>query len=263
MQRMLTGTCRKTETDSRTPGSPAFVKSRTSSRANVVYRVLHLMALVPVIAALLAGCGGQVPSSIPQQTPTLTPVDFEPPIVIVAMGDSLTEGFGLDMEQAYPAQLERKLLADGYNVSVINAGNSGETSSGALSRVDWVLSMQPDVVILATGGNDGLRGIEPSITQKNLEQLTERFQDAGAVVVLAGMEMVQNMGEEYTAAFRALYPEVADRYEVILVPFFLEGVAADPNLNQADFIHPTAEGYAIVIETLYPYVVEALSSLDP
>ncbi len=236
---------------------------RKKGTGNRVYRSRLLMALSMAMAILLTGCSGQSPSSLPEQTPTMTPANFEPPIVIVAMGDSLTEGFGLDMEQAYPAQLERELLDEGYNISVINAGSSGETSSGALSRVDWVLSMQPDVVILATGGNDGLRGIEPSLTQENLEQLVERFQDEGAVVVLAGMEMVQNMGEEYTTAFRALYPTVAGGYDVILVPFFLEGVAADPTLNQADFIHPTAEGYAVVVETLYPYVVEAINAVQP
>ena len=127
--------------------------------------------------------------------------------------------------------------------------------------VDWVLNLEPDIVILATGGNDGLRGIEPDVTGENLAQLVERFEEAGVVVVLAGMEMVQNMGEEYTAAFRALYPDVADRYDLLLVPFFLQGVAADPALNQPDFIHPTAEGYAVVVETLIPYVVEAIGSL--
>jgi acyl-CoA thioesterase-1 len=259
MEGMVTDTCRTIDADSQVFGSPAFVKSRTSYFAN---RSLCLLALIIMTAILLTGCGRQASSSVAQQTPTKTSVDSEPPIVIVAMGDSLTEGFGVDMEQAYPAQLERRLLDEGFNISVINAGSSGETSSGALSRVDWVLNLKPDIVILATGGNDGLRGIEPSITQASLEQLTERFQDAGVVVVLAGMEMVQNMGEEYTSAFRALYPEVADSKGLIFVPFFLDGVAADPNLNQVDFIHPTAEGYAVVVETLYPYVVEAISSLQ-
>ncbi len=263
IERMLAGIGRMAGAGLRRPRRPAYAKSWTSFTVNGVYRIFRLLALPALTTIFLSACGSPVPADIPQQTPTMTPTDYESPIVIVAMGDSLTEGFGLAMEQAYPAQLERKLLDEGYNVSVINAGNSGETSSGAFSRVDWVLNMQPDVVILATGGNDGLRGIEPRVTQENLEQLVERFQDAGAVVVLVGMEMVQNMGEEYTAAFRALYPDVADRYGVILVPFMLDGVAADPNLNQADFIHPTAEGYAVVVETLFPYVVEAISLLGP
>ncbi len=178
------------------------------------------------------------------------------------MGDSLTEGLGVDAEMAYPAQLARKLQAEGYAVTVINAGNSGETSSGALARADWVLGLQPDVVILATGGNDGLRGVDPAVTEQNIDQLVAKFQDAGAVVVLAGMEIVQNMGVEYTTAFRELYPAVAERHDTLLIPFFLEGVGGNPALNQPDFVHPTAEGYAVVVETIYPFVVEALGKVE-
>jgi acyl-CoA thioesterase-1 len=207
-----------------------------------------------MIMALLAACGGS-PEPTPMPTPTADPIR------IVALGDSLTEGLGVDPAQAYPAQLERRLQADGYAVEVINAGNSGETSSGALSRIDWVLNLQPDIVILATGGNDGLRGIDPAITADNVEQLVQRIESSGAVVVLAGMEMVQNMGAEYTAAFRALYPDVAERHDLILIPFFLEGVGGNRDLNQPDFIHPTAEGYTVVIEMIYPYVIEALGQV--
>jgi acyl-CoA thioesterase-1 len=208
-----------------------------------------------MMVALLAACGG---------SPEPTPIPVEAvgdPIRIVALGDSLTEGLGVDPESAYPAQLERRLQADGYAVEVINAGNSGETSSGALSRIDWVLNLQPDIVILATGGNDGLRGIDPSVTAENVDQLVGRIETSGAVVILAGMEMVQNMGAEYTSAFRALYPAIAERYDLILIPFFLEGVGGNRDLNQPDFIHPTAEGYTVVVETIYPYVVEALAQV--
>jgi acyl-CoA thioesterase-1 len=208
-----------------------------------------------MMVALLAACGG---------SPEPTPIPVEAvgdPIRIVALGDSLTEGLGVDPESAYPAQLERRLQADGYAVEVINAGNSGETSSGALSRIDWVLNLQPDIVILATGGNDGLRGIDPSVTAENVDQLVGRIESSGAVVILAGMEMVQNMGAEYTSAFRALYPAIAERYDLILIPFFLEGVGGNRDLNQPDFIHPTAEGYTVVVETIYPYVVEALAQV--
>lgn len=207
-----------------------------------------------MLIALLTACGG-APEPTPEPTPTVTPIR------IVALGDSLTEGLGVDPQDAYPAQLERRLQADGYAVEVINAGNSGETSSGALSRIDWVLNLQPDIVILATGGNDGLRGIDPAITAQNMEQLVERIETSGAVVVLAGMEMVQNMGDEYTAAFRALYPDVAERHDLILIPFFLEGVGGNRDLNQPDFVHPTAEGYTVVVETIYPYVLEALGQV--
>jgi acyl-CoA thioesterase I len=209
-----------------------------------------------LLVMLLAACGGS-----PEPTPI--PVKVEDPIRIVAMGDSLTEGLGVDPEEAYPAQLARWLKADGYTVEVINAGNSGETSSGARSRVDWVLNLQPDIVILATGGNDGLRGIDPSVTAENLEQLVQRIEASGAIVVLAGMEMVQNMGEGYTSAFRLIYPTVAERYDLILIPFLLEGVGGNRDLNRPDFIHPTAEGYRVVVETIYPYVVEALGRVAP
>jgi acyl-CoA thioesterase I len=210
-----------------------------------------------MIIALLAACGGS-----PEPTPV--PVEaVEAPIRIVAMGDSLTEGLGVDPDGTYPTQLARRLQADGYAVEVINAGNSGETSSGALSRVDWVLSLQPDIVILATGSNDGLRGVDPAITAENLDQLVQRIEASGAVIVLAGMEMVQNMGEGYTSAFRLIYPTVAERYDLILIPFLLEGVGGNRDLNQPDFIHPTAEGYRVVVETIYPYVVEALGQVAP
>jgi acyl-CoA thioesterase-1 len=178
----------------------------------------------------------------------------------LAFGDSLTEGMGVDPNDAYPAQLERALQAAGYEgASVVNAGVSGDTSSGALSRVDWVMQQEPDIVILAIGGNDGLRGIDPEVTAGNLDLLVQKIQAKGAVVVLPGMEMVQNMGQEYTSQFRALYPAVATRHKAILMPFFLQDVAANPKLNQPDFIHPTAEGYAVIVANLLPYVEQAIA----
>lgn len=206
---------------------------------------------------LLAGCGAD-PVSTP--TPEVTPTAEL--IHVVALGDSLTEGLGVAPKMAYPAQLQRKLQAAGYAVTVTNAGNSGETSSGALSRLDWVLALEPDIVILATGGNDGLRGIDPAVTEKNLDEMVTKIEEKGAVVVLAGMEMVQNMGAIYTEAFRAIYPTVASRHSTILIPFFLEGVGGNPALNQPDFIHPTAEGYSVVVETIYPFVLEALEQVQ-
>ena len=217
----------------------------------------HKTMLVLVVL-LVAGCGATAPTPTPTQVPATPTPAAHTGILIVAMGDSLTEGLGVDTADAYPAQLERKLRDGGYDVTVVNAGVSGETSSGALSRVDWVLRQKPDIVILATGGNDGLRGVEPSVTQKNINQIVQKIQDSGAVVVLGGMEMVQNMGTQYTGDFRAIYPEIAKRHNLILMPFLLEGVAGHPDLNQADTIHPTAEGYKIVVDNLYPYVVQAI-----
>lgn len=208
---------------------------------------------------LLTACASSTPTPLPP-TPPPPPTPVPTDGIIVAMGDSLTEGLGVDPAESYPAQLERKLRENGDNYTVFNAGVSGETSSGALSRVEWVLTLQPDIVILATGGNDSLRGIDPALTEQNLRTLVETFQAADVTVILAGMQTVQNMGAAYTEAFRALYPAVAEEYNLILIPFLLEGVAGDPALNQEDFIHPTAAGYSIVVETVYPYVVQAIAS---
>jgi acyl-CoA thioesterase-1 len=181
---------------------------------------------------------------------------------IVAMGDSLTEGLGVDEEDAYPARLQKKLFQEGKRYKVVNAGISGETSSGALSRIDWVLTLEPDIVILETGANDGLRGIDPALTRDNIDKIIQKLHQENVVVVLAGMEMMRNLGEPFTRAFGAIYPELAKAHDVILIPFFLEGVAGNPKLNQTDGVHPTAKGYQVVTETVYPYVVEAIEKVE-
>ena len=215
---------------------------------------IRLLSIILIL--LLSGCSQATPPP-----PTTTP---QPEVrgVIVAVGDSLTEGLGVEPSEAYPALLEQKLRANGYLYRVVNAGVSGETSSGALSRVDWVMSLNPDIVILETGGNDGLRAIDPALTESNLNEIIDRFQAEGALVVLAGMQTIQNLGQEYTDAYEAVYPSVAAKQDVILIPFFLEGVAAEPSLNQEDGIHPTAEGYEVIVETVYPYVVEAIEQRE-
>jgi len=177
---------------------------------------------------------------------------------IVAVGDSLTEGLGVDEELAYPAVLEEKLGKQGYQYQVINAGISGETSSGTLSRIKWVLTLKPDIVILVIGANDGFRGIDSELVKSNIRSIIQSFKEKKVIVVLGGMQIVQNLGQDYTTAFAKIYPEVARSEEVIFIPFFLAGVAADPGLNQADGIHPTAEGYRKIVETVYPYVIEAV-----
>ncbi len=177
---------------------------------------------------------------------------------ILAVGDSLTEGLGVAEDQAYPALLERKLQADGFGYRVINAGVSGETTSGTLSRIQWTLRLRPDIVILVAGANDGLRGLDPKLTQANLEKIVQQLKAQDVVVVLGGMRMVQNLGAEYTRAFAEIYPAVASSQNVILISFFLEGVAGEPQLNQPDGIHPTADGYRRIVEHIYPYVVEAI-----
>jgi acyl-CoA thioesterase-1 len=177
---------------------------------------------------------------------------------IVAVGDSLTAGLGVAEDDAYPAQLERKLRAAGYDWKVVNAGISGETSSGTLSRITWVMKLKPDIVILETGANDGLRGIDPRVTRKNIDETVRILKQQNVIVVLAGMQMVRNLGNEFTKAFAETYPLLAKKHSLILIPFFLQGVATDPSLNQTDGMHPTAEGYRIITGNIFPSVRKAI-----
>jgi acyl-CoA thioesterase I len=177
---------------------------------------------------------------------------------IAAVGDSLTAGYGLTEEQSYPAQLEKKLHAEGLRYQVVNAGISGETSSGTLSRIKWVLTLKPDIVILETGANDGMRGISPELTQRNLNEIIGILAEHKVVVVLAGMQMLSNLGDKFQTAFKNVYPSVAEQRKVILIPFFLQGVAGEPRLNLPDAVHPTEQGYTAVVSNLLPYVKEAI-----
>ncbi len=177
---------------------------------------------------------------------------------IVAVGDSLTAGLGVNEEDAYPAQLEKKLQAAGYDWKVVNAGISGETSSGTLSRINWVMKLRPDIVILETGANDGLRGIDPLLTKKNIDETVRILKQRNVIVVLAGMQMVRNLGQKYTQDFSNIYPSLARKHGLVLVPFFLQGVAGDSSLNQLDGIHPTAAGYRIITKTIYPFARKAI-----
>ena len=215
--------------------------------------VIWLTGIVLILVCLQSGCerNNEAAQPVQRQEPT-----FEG--TIVAMGDSLTAGLGVAEEDAYPARLEKKLRSAGYQWKVVNAGISGETSSGALSRINWVLKLKPDIVILETGANDGLRGIDPQVTKKNIDETIRILKENRVTVVLAGMRMVTNLGREFTRAFAAVYPDLAAKHGLILVPFFLQGVAGAPSLNQADGIHPTAEGYRIVAETVYPFVRAAI-----
>lgn len=169
---------------------------------------------------------------------------------IVAFGNSLTSGLGVSPEDAYPAQLQRRLEGAGYRYRVVNAGVSGETTAGGVRRVDWVLNSRPRIVILELGANDGLRGLDLAQTRANLEKIIGRLQAAGVTVVLAGMKLPPNYGADYTARFAALYPELARTHRLPFIPFFLEGVAAHTRLNQADGIHPTADGYRVIVDNL-------------
>lgn len=179
--------------------------------------------------------------------------------LIVALGDSLTAGLGVTERDAWPAQLERRLRAAGLRWKVINVGISGETSSGARSRLEWVLGLKPDIMILATGANDGLRGISPEVLRGNLDAMLTTLEGREVTVVLAGMRMVTNLGTAYTEAFARVYADMAVKHRAILIPFLLEGVATRRSLNQADGLHPTAEGYRIVTDLVYTPVLEAIA----
>jgi acyl-CoA thioesterase-1 len=172
--------------------------------------------------------------------------------IIVAFGDSLTSGLGLSADEAYPAQLERRLREAGYPHRVINAGVSGDTTAGGVRRLDLVLALHPSIVIVEFGANDGLRGLPLSQTRTNLAAMLDRFRSAGVRVLLAGMKLPPNYGPEYTEEFAAIFPELARTYGATLIPFFLDGVATQPQLNQADGIHPTAEGYSVIVDRLLP-----------
>ena len=178
--------------------------------------------------------------------------------VIVAFGDSLTAGLGVPADQSYPALLGERLRREGYEYKVVNAGVSGDTTAGGLRRVDWALRLKPEIVILELGVNDALRGQNLASVRANLDQLVARFQGAGARVLIAGMRLPPNYGTPYAEDFRLLFGEVARARNAPHIPFFLDGVGAVPRLNQPDGIHPTAEGYAIVVEGLWPYLVPLL-----
>lgn len=177
---------------------------------------------------------------------------------ILVLGDSLSAGYGLAGSEAFPNQLEARLKAAGSPVTVIGAGVSGDTTSGGLARLDWAMGDNPDLVILELGANDGLRGIDPSLTFENLAQMIKIIQAQGKKVLLAGMLAPPNMGQEYAAQFNRIYPDLAQKYGVTLYPFFLEGVAGVPDLNLEDGIHPTAEGIARIVEGILPVVQQVM-----
>jgi len=171
--------------------------------------------------------------------------------VVVCLGDSLTEGYGLAPEESYPSLLERMLRERGDAVRVVNAGVSGSTTASAASRLRWQLRSGPDVVVIALGANDGLRGVDVAATEANLSTAIELAKQSGARVLLAGMKLPPNYGPDYTAAFEAVFPKLARKHGVALLPFLLEGVAANPELNQPDGIHPNARGTEIVARNVF------------
>lgn len=172
-------------------------------------------------------------------------------------GDSLVAGFGLPPGEAYPERLAVELKKNGHEVGVINAGVSGDTTSGGLARLDWSLGENVSAVILELGANDALRGIPVDQTRQNLDAMITRLKEKNIETLLAGMMAPPNMGEAYGEAFNAIYPELSDKHDILLYPFFLDGVAAEPGLNQDDGIHPNQKGITVLLERSMP-MVEAL-----
>ena len=183
--------------------------------------------------------------------------------VILFFGDSLTAGYGLDREQAFPALVQARIDSLGWNFEVFNAGLGGETSAGGLRRIDWLLRRPIDVFVLELGANDGLRGVDPKDTHANLQQIVERVKakNPKAALVIAGMQMPPNLGAEYAEAFAAIFPALAEKNAAALIPFLLEGVGDQPALNLPDGNHPNAAGHQIVAETVWTTLGPVLEGL--
>jgi acyl-CoA thioesterase-1 len=177
---------------------------------------------------------------------------------IAVLGDSLTTAYGIAVEQGFPAQLERRLREEGYDCAVLDAGVGGDTTAGGLARLDWTLADRPSHVIVELGANDGLRALPPEQMEQNLAAIVSRLRADGVAVLLAGMRAPPNLGRSYGEAFERVFSRVAERQEVPLYPFFLDGVAGDPALNQGDGIHPTAAGIAVIVERILPTVTDWL-----
>lgn len=177
---------------------------------------------------------------------------------LVVLGDSLSAGYQLPQEESFPAQLQAALRKNGHEISVSNAGVSGDTASAALSRLDWAVPQGADIVIVELGANDALRGIDPKETRAALDKIIFRLKANGAIVILAGMRAPPNMGGEFGKAFNAIYPSLAKKHDLALYPFFLEGVAARPELNQSDGMHPNGVGVAVIVTGILPLVERVL-----
>ncbi len=188
-----------------------------------------------------------------EETQTETEAEVSEKNVILFFGNSLTAGMGLEASEAFPALIQNRLDSLDFNYEVVNAGLSGETTASGKNRIEWVLNQDVDIFVLELGANDGLRGIPIAETRRNLQDIidTVKEKNPDTKIVLAGMQIPPNMGEEYTTDFRNIFPELAKENNVELVPFLLEGVAGDPELNQQDGIHPTAEGYKIVADNVW------------
>jgi acyl-CoA thioesterase-1 len=212
-----------------------------------------------LLFGLAAGCGNSQPET-PEAPRPARPAATEraPAVRIVVLGDSLAAGLGLPETEAFPARVEALLRDQGYDVAVVNAGVSGDTSAGGLTRVEWVLQQQPDILIVELGGNDALRGQPLATTEANLRQIVRLGRASGALVFLAGMDVPTNYGPDYSGDFAGIFPRVAEEEGAVLVPGFVRPLGLNPALLQPDGLHPTAEGQELLARALLPYLVDAL-----
>lgn len=228
-------------------------------------RFFHVLLLLPLVA-LHSGCqdsqagnepraavtpAAVTPAISPAMTPAVSPATDARPL-IVALGDSLTAGYGLETSRAWPALLQQRIDSKALSYRVVNKGVSGDTSKGGLSRVEDALQGDVRILILELGGNDGLRGLPPAELKENLAQIIEAAQRRNIKVILAGMEAPPNFGDDYTGDFRGVYRDLAKKYKVALIPFFLTGVGGIAELNQPDGIHPNEKGSQVVLENVWP-----------
>jgi acyl-CoA thioesterase-1 len=235
----------------------------------------HLSACLSLLFAIACGnfwvgCGveresppgaGASKSAAADQAPPASKTDDDRPKIVI-LGDSLTAGLGLVDTQSFPYLLQKKIDEDGFKYEVVNAGVSGDTSAGALRRLDWALQEKVRVLVVALGGNDGLRGLSVADMKTNLGKIIAAAQARNVIVILAGMEAPPNYGPEYAASFRQAFREVAQQYRVLFIPFLLDRVAGTPSLNQGDGIHPNAEGAVIVADTVWAVLKPLLDQIS-
>lgn len=225
-------------------------------------RLLAVLAALSIVACRARGeraddrAGAATP---PEEAGRASSVAADLPRIVV-LGDSLTAGLGLSLKDAYPTRIQERMQAEGFRYTIVNAGVSGDTSAGGLARLDWALDGDVRVLLVALGGNDGLRGLPAEELTRNLAAIIERTQERGIAVILAGMEAPPNYGFDYVADFHKIYPALAKKYKVALVPFLLEGVGGVTALNQADGIHPTAQGARIVADNVWSALKPALEA---
>lgn len=222
---------------------------------------------VALFVVFLGSCTAPSDSVQPEGNPTQSETDAKEIVqsdarkTILFFGDSITAGFGIGEEEAFPALIQQKLDSLGLQWKAVNAGLSGETSAGGLRRIDWLLQQKIDILVLELGGNDGLRGVSPEQTRQNLAGIIEKTRATypDCIIILAGMQIPPNLGQDYANAFAAVFTDVAESHDTYLIPFILEGVGGNPSLNLPDGIHPTPKGHRIVAETVWDYVEPIVS----